>query len=147
MKKLSLKVKLGLSFGSLLLTLVALGTVAYRSVGQLGDTSKGVAAMMEKKDMATGIEAAIEKQTTGARGFLLAGQEDLLKDDEEGKQEFADKMDRMGNMLVTEQGKKLHAEIRSAYDQYRPIVDREIGLRRAGKTQEAVGLAFSPETA
>jgi methyl-accepting chemotaxis protein len=102
--------------------------------------------MMAKKDMATQIDAAAEKQTTGVRGFLLVGREDLLAIDEAGKKDFAENMEELEKTIVTDEGKRLHAEIRSAYDAYRPIADREIELRRAGKEKEAVDLAFSQQT-
>jgi methyl-accepting chemotaxis protein len=146
MKKLSLKAKLGLGFGSLLLIIVALGVVGYNAVGTLAAISKRTDEIMAKKDMASQIEAAAEKQTTGIRGFLIMGKEDLLKHDEEGKLQFADEMDHLGRLLVTEEGKKLHAEIRTSSDSFRLIADHEIALRRAGKTKEAVELAFSEST-
>jgi methyl-accepting chemotaxis protein len=146
MNKLSLKTKLGMGFGSLLIILTAMALVAYNAVGQLGQISERVDEVMTKKDMSSQIEASIEKQTTGIRGFLLAGREDLLKHDEEGKQEFAENMNGLGRLLVNEEGKRLHAEIRSSYDEFRALADREIELRRAGKTQEAEELVFSPQT-
>jgi len=144
MNKLSLKMKLGLGFGSLLLFLVAMGAVAYNSVGQLGDLSKRVDDQMVKKDMTSLLEAALEKQTTGIRGFLLSGREDTLQHDEEGKQEFASLMDNIGKTLTTDEGKGLHGEIRSAYGEFRSTSDHEIELARAGNAKEAETLLFSP---
>ena len=95
MNKLSLKMKLGLGFGSLLIILLAMGLMAYSSVGRLADISHRVDLVMTKKDLSSQIEAAIEKQSTGIRGFLLAGKEDLLKQDEDGKREFADNMEKL----------------------------------------------------
>jgi methyl-accepting chemotaxis protein len=146
MNKLSLKVKLGLGFGVLLFILVVVASVSYNSVGQLTDISRRTDDIMTKKDMSSQIEAALEKQTTGIRGFLLTGKEDLLKHDEEGKQEFADNMEKLGKMLVTDEGKRLHAEIRSNYDEFRQLADQEIQLRRGGKSREAEDLAFDPKT-
>jgi methyl-accepting chemotaxis protein len=147
MNRLSLKMKLGLGFGSLLLILVAMGFVANGAVSRLADISGRVTGMMTKKDRGSQIEAEIEKQTTGIRGFLLTGKEDLLKIDDQGKQEFNENMDRLQETVKTEEGKRLHTEIRHTFDEYRAIADREIELRRAGKTNEAVELAFSPPTA
>ena len=146
MNKLSLKMKLGLGFGSLLIILLAMGLMAYSSVGRLADISHRVDLVMTKKDLSSQIEAAIEKQSTGIRGFLLAGKEDLLKQDEDGKREFADNMEKLAQQLLTyEEGKKIQAEIRSGYDEFRAASDREIQLRRAGKTKEAVALMFGSQ--
>jgi len=146
MRRLSLKMKLGMGFGGLLIVLGALGLVAYTAVGELAQISSRVDAVMASKDMASQIDAAIEKQTSGVRGFLLAGREDLLQHDEEGKRQFADNMDGLGKMLVTDESKRVYAEIRGTYDEFRGLADREIGLRRAGKTKEAEELAFSSQT-
>jgi methyl-accepting chemotaxis protein len=146
MNKLSLKMKLGLGFGSLLLILVAMGFVANGTVSRLADISGRAEGMMTQKDTASQIEAEIEKQTTGIRGFLLTGREDLLKIDDQGKQEFNENMGLLQKTIASEEGKQLHADIRRAFDEYRAIADREIELRRGGKTSEAVELAFSPPT-
>src|SRR5205807_1226634 len=111
MNKLSLKMKLAVGLGSPLAILVALGIVAYNSVGQLGELAHRVEEVTANRDRSSRIETAVEKQTTGVRGFLLAGNEDRLKHDEEGKQEFTDNLDKLAQKLDTEEGKKLHAKI------------------------------------
>ncbi len=146
MNSLSLKMKLAVGFGSLLLTLVAMGLLAYTSFGKLVDISERVDLILAKKDMSSQIDAAIEKQTSGIRGFLLAGREDLLTQDEDGKKEFAANMDGLAKLPTSDEGKRLHAEIRRNYDEYRAIADHEIQLRRAGKAKEAIELAFTPST-
>jgi methyl-accepting chemotaxis protein len=145
MNKLSLKIKLGLGFGSLLLILVATGGVAYFSVGRLAETAQQVDGITVEKDMSSQIETGIEKQSAGIRGFLLGGKEDLLKRDEEGKQQFAENMQKLNKLVTREEGKRLLAQIQDEYTKYRATSDREIVLRRAGKTNAAVALVFSPE--
>ncbi|MCU1304395.1 MAG: mcp40H-4 [Candidatus Sulfotelmatobacter sp.] len=56
-------------------------------------------------------------------------------------------MDKLSKLLLLEEGKKFHAEIRRTYDEYRAIVDHEIQLRRANKIKDAAALVFSPHTA
>ena len=146
MNKLTLKMKLGLGFGSLLLILMVLGVVAYDSVGQLADISDQVDKIMAKKDMASQIEAGIEKQTTAVRGFLLAPKEDLLKHDEDGKKQYTENMEKLGKLLSHEEGKQLFAEITSNYTQFRANCDREIELQRDHKTKDALAVVFNPQT-
>jgi methyl-accepting chemotaxis protein len=146
MKKLSLKMKLGLGFGVLLLILVAMAFVANHSLNQLAEISNRTDDIMTKKDMSSQIDAALAKQSTGIRGFLITGKDDQIKHDEVGKREFADNMDRLGQVLTTEEGKKLHAEIRRSYEQFRALADQEIELRRAGREKEAEEMAFAPKT-
>jgi methyl-accepting chemotaxis protein len=138
--------KLGLGFGSLLLILAIMGFVAFNSISQLQQVSKRVVAMMSKKDMASQLGAEIEQQTTGVRGFLLVGREDVLKIDTHGEHDFNENMDRLKRTIYTDEGKKLHAEIRASFDAYRAILDHEIELRRSDKTKEAVDLAFNADT-
>jgi methyl-accepting chemotaxis protein len=144
MNKLSLRMKLGLGSGNLLLFLVAMGYFAYNSVGQLAEITGRADEVMVKTHLASQIEAATEKQTAGIRGFLLTGKEALLKHDEEGKEQFAESMDKLSKLLVLEESKKLQAEIRQHYATFRTNSDREIELRRAGKLKEAEGVMFSP---
>src|SRR5689334_18675024 len=90
MSRMSLKMKLGVGFGTLLVILAVMGVVGYRAVSQLVEIGGETEQLMVKKDMASDLDGAIEKQTTAVRGFLLVGREDLLKHDEEGKQEYAE---------------------------------------------------------
>jgi CHASE3 domain sensor protein len=77
--------------------------------------------MMAKKDMASLLEAGVEKQSTGIRGFLLSGRDDSLLHDEEGKKEFSENMEKLRQTIVTEEGKRLHGEIQQNYAEYRSI--------------------------
>jgi len=137
--------KLGLGSGNLLLFLAAMGYLAYNSVGQLADIAARAEQVMVKSNLASQIEAAMEKQTAGIRGFLLVGKEDLLKHDDEGKRQFAESMDKLSNLLVLDESKKLQADIRQSYATFRASSDRQIALRRAGKLKEAEAVMFSPQ--
>jgi CHASE3 domain sensor protein len=121
MNKLSLKMKLGMGFGGVLLILILTGIVANNAVGQLDELSNRVEKMMAKKDMASLLEAGVEKQSTGIRGFLLSGRDDSLLHDEEGKKEFSENMEKLRQTIVTEEGKRLHGEIQQNYAEYRSI--------------------------
>ncbi len=145
MNKLSLRMKLGLGSGNLLLFLAAMGYLAYNSVGQLADIAARAEQVMVKSNLASQIEAAMEKQTAGIRGFLLVGKEDLLKHDDEGKRQFAESMDKLSKLLVLDESKKLQADIRQSYATFRASSDRQIALRRAGKLKEAEAVMFSPQ--
>jgi methyl-accepting chemotaxis protein len=146
MSRLSLKMKLGMGFGGLLLILFVIGLVAFNAVGELTDMSDRVVKIMSKGEMGERVEASVEKQSTGIRGFLLVGQEDQIKRDEEGKQEYSENMEKLRQLVVTEEGKQLLVEIQKNYGEFRSLADQEIELRRAGKTKEATDLAFGSHT-
>src|SRR5258708_3299684 len=147
MNRLTLRMKLGIGFGSLLLILAAMGFVANSSVRQLADISDHADQIMTKTYLSSQIEAGLEKQTAGTRAYMLAGREDLLQYDQEGKQQFNDSMDKLSALLSTEEGHRLFGGIHSSYGDYRAIIDHEIELRRADKGKDAVDLEFSSQTA
>ena len=145
-RKLSLKMKLSLGFGTAVLLLVVTGFIGYSATGRMSDANDRATGAMEKAKASVGLTAAIEKQTTGIRGFLLKGDEALLKHDNEGLQEFREAMELMQAKVATEEGKKILGDIRSSFSEYRKIADEEIALQRAGKHKEAVELGFSAQT-
>jgi len=146
MSKLSLKMKLGVGFGSLLIVLAVVGGIGFSSTYRTANAAGKAVANLEKSNLGEHMSTAIEMQTTGVRGFLLAGREELLKHDQEGQEMFKSASTELQGMLVTEKEKKLFEQVVRDFEQYRLICDREIALRRAGKAKEAEQLAFSPET-
>ena len=145
MNKLSLKVNLGLGFGGVLLILIVMGVVSYYAVGELNDISDRVVKALTKKDLASQVQASIETQSSGLRGFLLSGREDTLQHDEEGKKQFAESMESLRQTIVTDGGKRLHGEIQQSYSDYRSIADGVIEMRRAGKIKESGEALFTPQ--
>jgi len=146
MNKLSLKMKLGLGFATLLLVITVVAGIGFYSTFRLSAVTDNIQVNDKKNLLAETMESALERQTTGVRGFLLTGKEDLLKVDQDGQQEFKEGANELQKLLVTEKGKKLFADITRSFEAWRDIANRQIELRRAGKTKEAEALAFSPET-
>jgi methyl-accepting chemotaxis protein len=147
MSKLSLKMKLGLGFGALLLIMIAVGGIGYDATFRMSDANDVSVINLRKSILAANMMAAVEKQTTGVRGFLLAGKEDLLKHDIEGQQQFKQSAEELTKLLATEKGKQLFAEIERTHDAFRALLDKEIALKRAGKAKEAEAMAFGADTA
>jgi methyl-accepting chemotaxis protein len=145
MNKLNLKMKLGLGFGVLLVLMMVLGICGYRSAVTADKLSEEVDKVANKKELALMVEASLEMQSNGARGFLLTGREDMLGRDEEGKAKFKESFDELERLATLPEVKKLLAAIQEDYGQYRPVLDQEIELRRQGKTADAVALVSAPE--
>jgi methyl-accepting chemotaxis protein len=145
MNKLNLKMKLGLGFGVLLVLMMVLGICGYRSAVTADKLSEEVDKVANKKELALMVEASLEMQSNGARGFLLTGKEDMLGRDEEGKAKFKESFDELERLATLPEVKKLLAAIQEDYGQYRPVLDQEIELRRQGKTADAVALVSAPE--
>jgi methyl-accepting chemotaxis protein len=147
MNRLSLKMKLGIGFGVLLLVMITVGGIGYFSTFRTADAMERAVANLTKANLTKAMMGALEKQTTGVRGFLLAGKEDLLKHDEEGQAEFKQSAAKLEAMLVTEKGQRVYGDVQRHYQEFRSICNKEIELRRAGKSQEAEQLAFSTHSA
>jgi len=146
-RKLSLKAKLSLGFGTALVLLVAVGVIGYVATVRLSDASGKAVTNLQKAELGMAMTAAVEKQTTGVRGFLLKSDETTpLQHDQEGQREFKEAMDKLEGMLVTEEGKRLFAGLQRSFFEYRKVVDQEIELQREGKHKEALQLCFDPGT-
>ena len=150
MNKLSLKMKLGVGFGTVLLILAILGLMAYRTVDKLVALSVQVEEKSHKVLLANAISQAVTKESSGVRGFLLTNQEDALQPFEQGQREYKEIGEELSTTVTEEEGKKILGEVVRAYGTYIAIAEKEIELHRAGKTKEALdmvnqGVAASKE--
>jgi len=146
MNKLSLRMKLTLGFGALLLILAVVGGIGYYSALRMSDAADKIVTNAKVQNLSMEMVVALEMQTTGIRGFLLAGKEELLKHDQEGQSRFKDSSDQIASLLTTEHGKQVFAEAQHNYRDWRVINDRAVALRRQGKSKEAEDLIFSDST-
>jgi len=146
LNKMSLKMKLGVGFGTLLLIAVIVAGVGYYATFRTGEAIQRIVANADQQNLAMEMVEGLEMQTTGIRGFLLAGKEELLRHDQDGQTQFNENADKLEPMLVTEHGKKLLADARREFRDWRAINDRAIQRRREGKTKEAEDLVFSEQT-
>src|ERR1019366_8871895 len=142
MNKLSLKIKLAVGFGSLLLILILLGGVGYKSAVTTEKLSHEVRFNSTKKDLTLAIQLAIEKQKVGVRDALLHGDMSYLN---AARAEFGEKMDALRPLLSSEQSRALFASIQQAAAAYEHIADRTIELGRAGKMTAALDAFYGPD--
>ena len=145
--RMSLKMKLGLGFGGLLAILLAMGIIGYTSASTLDRLSGEVEASGNEAEWTVDVQAALEMQAAGVRGFLITGKEDMLQRDEEGKVQFRESMEKLEKAIALAEGKKLAAQVTLDYESYRAILDREVELRRGGKTTEAMAQVADPHGA
>ena len=147
MNKLGLKMKLGLGFGAILVLMLVIGGISYSSIIKLNELGDTATLHLTKKALVSTCETDIQEQANAVRGFLLSGNEETLQAYNEQVQEFKEHMDALSKLLITEKGKHLHSVILEKQAAFHDILQQEIGLRRAGKSKEAVELAFSPQAA
>ena len=145
MNRLSLKMKLGIGFGSLLLLLGVCGIAGYRFTIIEGELSENVSNQVQKKEDAILASDGINLQLVGLRGFIITGKEEHLKPLLQGRQQFKDSADDLGQRLQTEEGKAAFARLQQIYSEYIAIMDHAAQLRRDGQPQGAVAAIFNPE--
>ncbi|MFY9562143.1 MAG: methyl-accepting chemotaxis protein [Terriglobales bacterium] len=146
MRTMSLKAKLSAGFGIILLIVAVQGTFSYTTAAKMAEISHQTDERVVKMEQSYRIETAIEKQSTGVRQFLLAGKEEALVHDEEGKKEYQTWVQQLQASEPADEGRRLLTEISRHYDTYRTVMDHEIQLRRANQSKESASLAFSPQT-
>ena len=143
MNRISLRTKLGLGFGALLLIITGMGIMTYMSVNKLSDLSDEVNKQWYKKVMATEVDAGIELQTSSTRGYVLTATEESLKRRQEGIDQVDKSMEELNKLLQTEKGKAAWSEVDTNSRTLRELQGQAIELRRAGKAKEAAESLFT----
>ncbi|HUM06633.1 MAG TPA: methyl-accepting chemotaxis protein [Terriglobales bacterium] len=146
MRNLSLRVKLGAAFGTVLLIFALLGVFNYFTVAKLDDVFSEAQERDLKVEKSCHIEIGVEKQMAAVRGFLLSGREDVLVRREEGQKEYQDAMTFLQNTVRTDQGKELLSEVAGHYDAFRIITERQVEARRNGNAKDAEAIAFAGDS-
>jgi len=147
MRKLSLGMKLGVGFGTLLLILVVVGVVSYASLqkvvelsGTAGDKDRAVIILRT-------IEARINDQKAEVRGFLLDdSRQEELERYANNSRILAENFSQLESLILTDKGKQMLAQVREGSEAYRRAMGQVIELQRSGKPKEAVQLLYQPQT-
>ena len=143
MNTLSIKLKLGISFGVLLIIMATMAVVSDIAIGQLSKLTDEEIKQVEKVQYSIVMNNDIEVQTSTTRGYVIAGREETLKRREEGAAEFSRMSAKMDALLQTARGKALFAHIQELAADLRGTQDRALELRRAGKATEAGEVLFT----
>jgi len=142
--KISLKMKLALGFGTLLLTMTIMGVTSYSAIDKLSDLTDEMIKQMTKSTLAYAADDGYEMQTNGTRTFLLTGDPAELAHRQEGIAQAKDNMDKLGKLLQTERGKAVYAHLIEQAGELQSFQDRAIALRREGNTATATKVLFDP---
>ena len=143
MNKLTLKIKLALGFGMLLVIIAIMGVMSYTSINKLSDLSDEVAKQTHKTLLATQVDAGLELQTSATRGYLLSGTDATLKRREEGMAQADKAIDELKSLLQTDRGKAALSQVDTGLKELRVLQGRAIELRRGGNVKEATDTLFS----
>lgn len=143
MSKMSLKLKLGLAFGTLLVTIILTGGLGYFSIRQLSDLSDDVVRQLHKKELSIIADRGMEMQTSATVAYVLSGSEETLKRRDEGISDVDKSIEELKKLLQTERGKEACDRLDTAIKELRDVQEHTIKLRRSGNEKQATELLFS----
>ncbi|MGA2886659.1 MAG: HAMP domain-containing methyl-accepting chemotaxis protein [Terracidiphilus sp.] len=147
MNNLSLKIKLAVGFGTLMLVLVVVGAASYLTLNKLAtlsaDSSEKAHSLLVNRD----IDCVINDQKANLRGFILdSSRKEELERYANNTHLLADDFSSLEAKVHSEKGKQMFAQIRKVSDAYHEKMDNVIELARAGKANDAVALMNDQQT-
>ena len=142
MGELGLRAKLGIGFGTLLLIVMLLGALGYRSALTTESISRDVQLNSTIKDLSFAVRLAIEKEKVGNRDALLNGDTTYLN---AAKTEFQARMEALSPLLSSEEGRRLFADVERANAAYCTLGTEAVALHRAGKSKDAINRFYRPD--
>jgi methyl-accepting chemotaxis protein len=145
MSKLSLKMKLGVGFGVLLVLIVLMGYISYSSAKQVAVRSNQVEDAVAMKDAAVDSIQGVWKGLSSCNAFMLAGNEEYVGEYQESRRQVAEALDRLSKMQLDDQEKQLYSRLQQLSDELRSKQEKAIELRRHGNEQEASQFLLSAE--
>jgi methyl-accepting chemotaxis protein len=146
MNKLSLKMKLGVGFGVLLMLLALMGYLSYSSAMQAAESSNHVEEAVAMKDASVDISQGMWKGLASCRAFLISGKEQYLREDQEGSRQVAEASNRLSKMQLDEEERKLYGVMQQLSAELGAKEEKAIELLRNGKEKQAEEFLYSPET-
>ena len=112
MNKLSLKMKLGVGFGILLVIMVTMGVVSYRSVQKLGELSEQADQRANARFLATRIGSIINDQKAEYREFLLSDTEAEMSRYAENNSALTETFSKLEPLMTSDEDRRQLAELR-----------------------------------
>ena len=146
MKNLSLKMKLVVGFGALLLILLTMGIISYTSVRKVNTLSAFVDQKGQATFYAASIFSRINDQKAEYRAYLLTNQQAEMDRYAGNSLKLADELDKLQGTLSTDKGRETVTHLRQTLDAYHAMIERAAALHRAGKTKQAVALTIAPQS-
>lgn len=142
MKKMSLRAKLWIGCGSLLVILFALGAAGFQSALTTGALVRTVQFNVKKQNLAAAIELAVEKEKVGGRDALLHNDTSYLS---AARADYHENMAALEPLLSTPTSHRLFSEIRDAGAGYDRYVDESIELLRSGRQAQALEVFYGSD--
>ena len=111
MRKMSLRAKMWLNCGGLLVILLAVGVIGYWSAWKTDVLVRAVQLDVQKQNLSAAIELAVEKEKVGGRDAILHDDSTYLT---AARANFEQQAAMLQPLLATPRGHRLLAQIRDA---------------------------------
>jgi methyl-accepting chemotaxis protein len=140
-KNLSLKMKLWLGCGSLLLILLITGGIGYKSALTTQKLATTVQFNTEKRRLSLLIQFALEREKVGGRDVLLHDDAANLAD---ARADFQQRMATLQPLLTSPTSHRLFDQIHDTNDVYCRLADDAIQAHRSGDNAKALEIFYGP---
>jgi methyl-accepting chemotaxis protein len=137
-RRLGLKPKIAIGFGSLLAIIAAMGFVGYRSAVVGEKNGNEVQIDSAKKDATSALQQAILVLRIGTRDVLMGRDSDSIHLLEHGEADIHRKMDELQPLLGSDADRDLYARFELSYSGYIVRNDIVVAKYRAGDTNGAI---------
>jgi methyl-accepting chemotaxis protein len=141
MSQLSLKMKLVLGFGILLVLLTGTGSFNYFATTHLVGKVEKANDDQKKKQFSTDVELSVRKQLADVNDYVFTDDEAALGRYQEDKQNLKGQLNDLSRFL-TGDDRKIYETIGQSVDKEWLIIDEEVALHHADKIREAQQLAY-----
>jgi methyl-accepting chemotaxis protein len=145
MNKLSLKMKLGVGFGVLLILLTGTGVFNYFVTTNLVRKIDEVNDDLKKKEFSTDLELSVRKELADVNDYVFTDDEAALQRYEQDKPKLKSRVDDLSKLL-TGDDRRIFEPIAQNIDNAWGIMDEEIALHHQHKTKQAEQVAFGTKT-
>ena len=139
MEKLSLRGKLWLLCGCMVVLLLLVGGIGFKSSLTMAALVKTVQFNTHKESLTASIQLAIEKEKVGGRDALLHNDSKYLMD---ARAEFQRQMDILQPLLSSATSHQLFSDIQSANATYCHLVDQVIQSHQSGDEAKAIEVFY-----
>jgi methyl-accepting chemotaxis protein len=138
LRKLGLKAKIGVGFGSLLAIIAAMGIVGYRSAEVNQRIAQDVQVYSSMKDITLSMQQAVLLQRIGTRDVLMGRDNEATHLFEHGVANFAQTMSDLKPLLSTGEDQRLYAGVEAADSNYTARNEQVVAVYRAGDAARAI---------
>ena len=145
LRRLGLKPKIGIGFGSLLAIIAAMGLVGYRSAEVNQKIAQDVQNYSSMKDITRSLQEAILLKRIGERDVLMGRDRESTHLFERGQADFNRALEALKPLLSSEEDRELYARIVLANFKYSSRNEKVIALYRAGDASEATDMFKAPD--